>query len=41
MAIERGSNQKIETPFSRKAKLNKFNYMGGKLDDTTIIIARV
>lgn len=41
MAIERGKNTKFNSPFAQRAKKQNLNYLGGKLDDTTVIIAEI
>lgn len=40
-AIKRGGDEKFNSPFAQRAKQQKLKYIGGKLDDTTIIIAKV
>lgn len=41
MAIRRGDDKKFNSPFAQRAKQNKLRYMGGKLDDTTVIVAHI
>lgn len=40
-AIERGKNTSFDSPFAQRARRNKLSYEGGKLDDTTVIVAEV
>lgn len=40
-AIERGKSPTFHSPFAQRAKQQHLNYEGGKLDDTTVIIAEV
>ena len=40
-AIDRGSDPKFKSPFARRAKEQGLSYDGGKLDDTTVIVAEV
>lgn len=39
LAITRGENSTFHSPFAAKAESNGYTFKGGKLDDTTIIIA--
>lgn len=41
LAIERGQNKKFNSPFAKRAKELGLEFQGGKLDDTTVIIARI
>lgn len=41
LGITRGENPKFNSPFAQRAKQNKINYTGGKLDDTTVIVAKI
>jgi protein phosphatase PTC7 len=40
-AIQHGSNDKYESPFAKRAKEQGLLFNGGKLDDTTVIVARI
>lgn len=41
MATTRGKNRLFDSPFSERARKEGMEKLGGKLDDTTVIIARV
>ena len=41
LAIERGQDTTFNSPFAQRAKQEGLKYMGGKLDDTTVIIGRI
>lgn len=41
MAIARGKDIKFESPFSIKAKEQMLTFKGGKLDDTTVVLAKI
>ena len=41
MAIARGKNKQFMSPFAERARKRGINYIGGKLDDTTVTIARI
>ena len=41
MAITRGKDRKFESPFSVKAKEQMLTFKGGKLDDTTVVLAKI
>lgn len=41
LAISRGKDTKFESPFSVKAKEQMLLFNGGKLDDTTVILAKI
>ena len=40
-ALFKGGNSYINTPFSDAAKSSGISFLGGKLDDTTVIVSRV
>lgn len=40
-AIKYGQDTTYESPFSQSAKEHNLSYIGGKLDDTTVIIAQI
>jgi hypothetical protein len=41
MAITRGQNPSFNSPFAQRAKLQNLIFKGGKLDDTTVIVAEI
>ena len=41
LAIERGQDKDFNSPFAQRAKELGLSFEGGKLDDTTVIIARI
>ncbi len=41
LAIERGKDMGFWSPFAQRAKEQNLVYMGGKLDDTTVIVSKV
>lgn len=41
LAIARGEDPKFNSPFAQRAKQQKLSYLGGKLDDTTVIVAKI
>lgn len=40
-AIEIGKNQQVYSPFASKARTHRILINGGKLDDTTVIVAKI
>ena len=40
-AFRLGADETYNSPFAKKAKLANKNFMGGKLDDTTCVVAKI